>query len=118
MRNTRYIITFCIFYAVIFLLHFQLEPEHKIFLIKSYLLNIFMAISAIILLGYGVEKKRNNLYEIYFLTVIIKLGVYVIFFYPKLKLDDIILKEEFFIFFIPYLVGLISEIFLLIRRFR
>ena len=77
-----------------------------------------MAISAILLLGYGVAKKRNNLYEIYFLTVIIKLGVYVIFFYPKFKLDGIILKEEFFIFFIPYLVGLISEIFLLIRRFR
>ena len=118
MRNTRYIIIFCIFYVVIFLLHFQLEPEHKIFLIKSYLLNILMAISAILLLGYGVAKKRSNLYEIYFLTVIIKLGVYVIFFYPNLKLDGIILKEEFFIFFIPYLVGLISEIFLLIRRFR
>ena len=117
MRNIRYIITFCIFYVFIFLLHFQLEAEHKIFLIKSYLLNILMAISAIFLLGYGVATKRSNLHEIYFLTVIIKLGVYVIFFYPKLKLDGIILKEEFFIFFIPYLVGLISEIFLLIRRF-
>ena len=117
MRNTLYIIPFCIFYAVIFLLHFQFEPGQKSFLIKSYLLNMLMAISAILLLGYGVSKKKRNLYVTYFLTVIIKLGVYVIFFYPKLKLDGIILKEEFFIFFIPYLVGLISEIFLLIRRF-
>ena len=118
MRNTRYIIPFCILYAVIFLLHFQFEPGQKFFLIKSYLLNILMAISAILLLGYGVAKKRSNLYEIYFLTVVIKLGVYVTFFYPQLKLDGIVLKEEFFVFFIPYLVGLISEIFLLIRRFR
>ena len=117
MRNTRYIIPFCIFYAVIFLLHFQFEPGQKFFLIKSYLLNILMAISAILLLGYGAEKKRSNLYEIYFLTVAIKLCVYLTFFHPQLKLDGIVLKEEFFVFFIPYLVGLISEIFLLIRRF-
>jgi len=118
MRNTSYIIPFCIFYAVIFLLHLHFQPGQKFFLIKSYLLNILMAISAILLLGYGVAKKRSNLYEIYFLTVVIKLGVYVTFFYSQLKLDGIVLKEEFFVFFIPYLVGLIFEIFLLIRRFR
>ena len=118
MRNSLYLILFLLVLIGVFILHLQFDSGIKIFLIQSYFINAIMAILALLLLSIGMQHKKNNLANLYLLTVAIKLVVYFLFFHPKFKLDGNILRKEFFIFFIPYSIGLLAEIVMLGRRFR
>ena len=62
-----------------------------------------------------IDKKKLNLAVLYLVTVALKFTVYVIFFYPRLHSDGILERQEFFMFFVPYGLGLILEIMLLAR---
>lgn len=101
----------------VYMVHLEFISSQKDFLIKSYIVNILIAIVSLILLGLGIHKKKYNLTSIYLLTVVIKLFVYFLYFDPKFRSDKIVTKEEFLIFFVPYLLCLCSEIYLLSRRF-
>ena len=118
MRYTIFFFLLLITFLSIFILHLQFLPEFKIFLIQSYIVNILMALLALFLLSYGIQKNNKNLANLYLLTIAIKLMVYFLFFYPKFRLDGNIVRNEFLIFFIPYSLGLIAEIYVLARRFR
>lgn len=100
-----------------YMVHLQFISSQKDFLIKSYIVNILIAIVSLILLGLGINKRKYNLTSIYLLTVLVKLFVYFFYFDPKFRSDKIVTKEEFLIFFVPYLLCLCSEIYLLSRRF-
>lgn len=106
-------VSMCLAYMV----HLQFISSQKDFLIKSYIVNILIAIVSLILLGLGINKRKYNLTSIYLLTVLVKLFVYFFYFDPKFRSDKIVTKEEFLIFFVPYLLCLCSEIYLLSRRF-
>ena len=112
-------ITFILFVSMslVYGVHIEFISSQKDFLIKSYIVNIIIAIVSLIVLGLGIQKRKNNLTSIYLLTVIIKLFVYFFYFDPKFRSDKIVTKEEFLIFFVPYLLCLCSEIYLLSRRF-
>ena len=101
----------------LFFIHLQFIPTQKEFLVRSYFMNILIAMISLILLGIGIQKRKYNLTSLYLLTVVLKVFVYFIYFDPKFRLDGIVTKEEFFMFFIPYLLCLSAEIFLLSRRF-
>ena len=103
--------------CLIYMVHLQFISSQKDFLIKSYIVNILIAIVSLILLGLGINKRKYNLTSIYLLTVVVKLFVYFFYFDPKFRSDKIVTKEEFLIFFVPYLLCLCSEIYLLSRRF-
>ena len=100
-----------------YMVHLQFISSQKDFLIKSYIVNILIATVSLILLGLGINKRKYNLTSIYLLTVLVKLFVYFFYFDPKFRSDKIVTKEEFLIFFVPYLLCLCSEIYLLSRRF-
>tara|TARA_Y100000385_G_scaffold184704_1_gene190738 strand:- start:453 stop:812 length:360 start_codon:yes stop_codon:yes gene_type:complete len=95
--------------------HIQFIPLEKRFLIQSYGVNTLLALIALVLLGNGIDKKKLNLAVLYLVTVALKFTVYVIFFYPRLHADGILERQEFFMFFVPYGLGLILEIMLLAR---
>ena len=118
MRYALYFILLLFTFISVFAIHLKFLPEFKHFLIQSYLVNILMALLALFFLSYGIHKNNKNLSSLYLLTIALKLILYFLFFYPKFRLDGNILKKEFLIFFIPYSLGLITEIFLLARRFR
>ncbi|MAC92430.1 MAG: hypothetical protein CMC01_01770 [Flavobacteriaceae bacterium] len=99
-------------------LHIQFNLSEKLFLFQSYSINIIMAMIALLLLDYGIRKKTNNLVFIYLITISIKFATYIFFFYPKFNLDGELDRQEFFIFFAPYILGLILEINFLARRYR
>ena len=110
----------CILFISMYLayfVHLQFIPTQKDFLVRSYFMNILIAIISLILLGIGIQKRKYNLTTLYLLTVVLKAFVYFIYFDPKFRLDGVVTKEEFLIFFIPYLLCLSTEIFLLSRRF-
>ena len=114
----RYFIFFGIILLFSFGIHIQFVTNSLFFLIQSYLINTLMASFALIILDYGLEKKKNNLANLYLLSVLIKLLAYFLFFHPKFKLDGNVNHKEFFIFFVPYALGLLSEIFLLAKRYK
>ena len=100
-----------------YILHLQFIPTQKEFLVRSYFMNILIAIISLILLGIGIQKRKYNLTSLYLLTVVLKVVVYFTYFDPKFRLDGLVTKEEFFMFFIPYFLCLSAEIFMLSRRF-
>lgn len=118
MRYTLYFLLLLFTFISVFAIHLKFLPEFKYFLIQSYIVNILMALLALFLLNYGIHKNNKNLASIYLLTIALKLIIYFLFFYPKFRLDGNIVRNEFLIFFIPYSIGLISEIYVLARRFR
>ena len=99
-------------------LHLQLNPLAHTFLIQSYAINAFLACVALMLLVWGIDKKKSNLAVLYLLTVALKFSVYFIFFYPKFYEDGVLIRQEFFVFFVPYALGLFLEIVLLARRYN
>ena len=102
----------CLFFA----LHFKFFEVEKAFLVKSYIINTILSAIAIYSLNYGI-KKKSNLTNIYLCTVALKLIIYFLIFHPELKADGFISKEKFLVFFVPYLLGLISEILILTKSF-
>jgi len=116
-KNISYLLIFLITLAVSLQVHLNALPEYKYFLFQSYAINAVLALVALLLLGYGMQKKKNNLSLMYLTTVALKLAVYFLFFHPQFQLDGMLSRKEFFVFFIPYAIGLFSEVVLLARRF-
>ena len=88
------------------------------FLWTSYGVNFVLATIALFLLGWGMHHKKENLTILYLITVALKLVVYFLYFHPKFEMDGVIMRSEFFIFFVPYAIGLFIEIVALARRYQ
>jgi len=116
-KNIGYLFLFLMSLGVALQVHLKALPEYKYFLFQSYAINAVLALVALLLLGYGMHKKKTNLSLLYLITVALKLAVYFLFFHPQFQLDGMLSRKEFFVFFIPYALGLFSEVVLLARRF-
>ena len=99
-------------------LHVHFNLSEKFFLFQSYSINIIMAMLALLLLDWGIRKKTTNLAFIYLFTISIKFATYIFFFHPKFNLDGELDRQEFFIFFAPYILGLILEVNFLARKYK
>ena len=117
-KNSFYLLSFLLLLGLSFLIHVQVIPQARAFLVQSYTINALVALVALVLLNFGMEKKKNNLANLYLLTVALKLVVYFLFFHPRFRLDGTVTRLEFFMFFIPYALGLFAEIVVLARRFK
>ena len=117
-KTLLYLVSLIVFMGGVFFIHVQTFPTAKPFLINSYVINAFLAIVSLTLLGWGMQKKKNNLATLYLTTVLLKLGAYFVYFRPLFERDGILTRSEFFIFFVPYAVGLFVEIVSLIRRYN
>lgn len=104
--------------AIGLVFHIQYIPLKQGFLIQSYAMNTLLAIIALVLLERGIDKKKANLTILYLITVALKFSVYFIFFYPNFHADGILESQEFFMFFVPYALGLLLEIILLARSYN
>lgn len=117
-KTPSFIISLLVLMGVGLVFHLQFNPLAQTFLIQSYGINVAMALVALMILGWGIDKKKSNLIVLYLITVALKFSTYFIFFHPKFYLDGILLRQEFFIFFIPYALGLLLEIMLLARKYK
>ncbi len=115
-KPLSFVISLIVLMGVGFVFHLQFNPLAQTFLIQSYGINAAMVLVALIILGWGIDKKKSNLAVLYLITVALKFSTYFIFFHPKFHLDGILIRQEFFIFFIPYALGLLLEIILLARQ--
>ena len=101
-----------------YIIQVQFNLGAKNFLQQSYAINSLLALAALLLLEWGIHKKKDNIAVLYLITVALKFITYFLFFHPRFYLDGVLNRQEFFIFFVPYAIGLILEIVLLARRYR
>jgi hypothetical protein len=117
-KNRSLFLVFFLIMGLSGLVHYQLLPLEQTFILKSYVINTILAASALGFLSWGIHNKKSNLTGLYLITVALKFIVYFLFFYPIFQEDDTLMRQEFFIFFTPYAIGLLSEIILLVRRYN
>jgi hypothetical protein len=115
LKNSLRLFFFVLLMGIVGPIHFQSYPEAASFLMLSYIVNFILALFSLLLLYWGLTKKKENLSSFYLITVAVKLGVYFLFFHPQFYLDGQLTRSEFFIFFIPYALGLLAEIVILFR---
>ena len=104
-----------VFFVHTFLLKTQkLQPyDHKIIL--AYLLNFLLAVIIFLALFILRKKYKDQLGFLFMFGSFLKFAVFFIFFYPSYNADGNTSKLEFFAFFIPYVIGLITETLALIK---
>ncbi|OIQ36508.1 MAG: hypothetical protein BM563_10645 [Bacteroidetes bacterium MedPE-SWsnd-G1] len=84
-------------------------------IILAYSLNFCVA--ALIVGGLYIvrEKQKDNLGNLFMMGSFLKFALFFIAFYPSYTCDEEMTKQEFFTFFIPYIISLILETLALIR---
>ena len=117
-KNAFYIALLFILMHLGLFVQSELNPTRILFLWTSYGVNFALATIALFLLGWGMHHKKENLAILYLITVALKLAVYFLYFHPKFEMDGVIMRSEFFIFFVPYAIGLFIEIVVLARRYQ
>jgi len=115
---TRFLIPLFVLMGLGYIIQVQFNLGAKNFLQQSYAINSLLALAALLLLEWGIHKKKDNIAVLYLITVALKFITYFLFFHPRFYLDGVLNRQEFFIFFAPYAIGLILEIVLLARRYR
>lgn len=78
-------------------------------IIFSYAINIAMACGVIIILFLFQRKLKNQLGFIFMGASMVKFIIFFLVFYPEYNADGNLSRLEFFIFFIPYVICLITE---------
>ncbi|MDG2503498.1 MAG: hypothetical protein P8M69_03495 [Flavobacteriaceae bacterium] len=117
-KNAFYIALLLILMPLGLFVQSELNPTLIPFLWTSYGVNFVLATIALFLLGWGIHHKKENLAILYLITVALKLVVYFLYFHPKFEMDSVIMRSEFFIFFVPYAICLFIEIVVLARRYQ
>ncbi|MDA9879582.1 hypothetical protein N9D15_04905 [Flavobacteriaceae bacterium] len=115
---TRFLIPLFVLMGLGYIIQVQFNLGAKNFLQQSYAINSLLTLAALLLLEWGIHKKKDNIAVLYLITVALKFITYFLFFHPRFYLDGVLNRQEFFIFFAPYAIGLILEIVLLARRYR
>ena len=108
-----------LFHCVLLSILFLFYVFHKSLFQQTFLINIYFmnAIAAMLVfnLAYFFRKKHREYIGYYFLFgTILKFFIYFVFVLPIFKLDGFQSKQEFFAFFVPYLLALLVETIALI----
>ena len=98
-----------VFSSHLFLLYYFNQPLFDNKIISCYMINFFLA--GIIFLGMYFFRKKyyDQMGFLFMFGSLIKFAAFFWFFYPVFYSDSSIDRLEFFSFFIPYLVCLITE---------
>lgn len=84
-------------------------------LLPFYAMNYAMGIGIVSTLIFLSKSKGEVLGFVFMGGSLIKFAVFFILFYPELHEDDTVKKATFILFFIPYVITVITEVWYLIR---
>ncbi|WP_308991804.1 hypothetical protein QLS71_006690 [Mariniflexile litorale] len=84
----------------------------------AYVVNTLLAIGIMLSMFFFKERFKDQLAFIFILGSFLKFICFFIFFYPVFNSDGDIARYEFFSFFIPYAICLITETITTIRIFN
>ncbi|MCR9226428.1 MAG: DUF6168 family protein [Flavobacteriaceae bacterium] len=91
------------------------HDPHSLHIIKSYMLNLIMAL-IIFFAIYIFRNKYRDLLGFFFLGgSLLKFALFFIFLYPSFIADGTLERLEFLVFFVPYGFALILETYFLVK---
>ncbi|CAH8282792.1 hypothetical protein EV196_101647 [Mariniflexile fucanivorans] len=97
------------YFIYIFVLEYTELPILKSQILWAYIINTLLAIGIMCFLFLFRERFKDQLGLLFMLGSFIKFGCFFIFFYPSYNSDGNITRYEFFSFFIPYAICLVTE---------
>lgn len=100
----------------LFILNYRGFPLWGDLIIPSYIYNTLISFASFMILVRLKPKWISNMGFIFMGGTLLKFLIFFIAFYPSYQADDIMSKPEFFAFFVPYAMGLITETSSLILR--
>jgi hypothetical protein len=95
---------------------FFISENIKFVGVLSYLINYIVCVISFLILAHLSKKDSSNLGFVFLIFTLIKFGMYFLGFRFYFMQDDIVTKEEYSVFFIPYLLSVIVEVTFLIRH--
>jgi hypothetical protein len=82
----------------------------------SYLTNLIICIASFYVLASLSKKDSTNIGYVFLMFSMMKFGAYFLGFRFYFQMDDIVTKQEYAVFFIPYLLAILVEISFLIKE--
>ena len=82
----------------------------------SYELNFLLALSIMWMLFRVLEKNKDQTYQLFLGSSLLKFVLFFFLFYPTYKADGVVEKIEVLTFFVPYFVGLSLETGILVQK--
>lgn len=116
----QFIMTLLLGLGVVWLLHFLLDKTQEnrvstIVLIVSYVVQLLMGVMSFFIIA-KISRKRGEYAGYTFLGLsFIKFLTYLVGFRIFFNQDDIVTKQEYAVFFIPYIIASVIEVFYLAR---
>jgi len=95
---------------------FFIESNLHSVTLLSYLSNLIICIVSFYTLASLAKKDSTNVGYIFLVFSMLKFGVYFLGFRFYFQMDDIVTKQEYSLFFVPYLVAIFVEISFLIKE--
>ena len=103
------------FFAQSWILEGKGHDPHSLHVIKSYVLNLIMALIVFFAI-YIFRNKYRDLLGFFFLGgSLLKFTLFFIFLYPSYILDGTLERLEFLVFFVPYGFALVLETYFLVK---
>ncbi len=104
-----------LFFAQSWILEDEGHDPHSLHIIKSYVLNLIMALIVFFAI-YIFRNKYRDLLGFFFLGgSLLKFALFFIFLYPSYILDGTLERLEFLVFFVPYGFALVLETYFLVK---
>ena len=104
-----------LFFAQSWILEGKGHDPHSLHIIKSYVLNLIMALIVFFAI-YIFRNKYRDLLGFFFLGgSLLKFTLFFIFLYPSYILDGTLERLEFLVFFVPYGFALVLETYFLVK---
>tara|TARA_Y100001001_G_scaffold158688_1_gene178575 strand:+ start:2256 stop:2606 length:351 start_codon:yes stop_codon:yes gene_type:complete len=104
-----------LFFAQSWILEGKGHDPHSLHVIKSYVLNLIMALIVFFAI-YIFRNKYRDLLGFFFLGgSLLKFALFFIFLYPSYILDGTLERLEFLVFFVPYGFALVLETYFLVK---
>ena len=97
------------YFIYIFVLQYTQTPILRYQVLLAYVVNTLLAIGIMAFIFMFKERFKDQLGFLFMIGSFIKFGFFFIFFYPSYNSDGNITRYEFFSFFIPYAICLITE---------
>lgn len=103
------------YFIYISVLQYLQIPVLKYQILLAYVINTLLAMGIMLSMFFFKNRFKDQLAYIFMLGSFVKFACYFIFFHPGFNSDGVVARYEFFAFFIPYAICLVTETLTTIR---
>lgn len=109
------VVSIITYFIYVWILNYTQSTVLQNQIVLAYVINTILAMGIMLCMFLLKKRFKDQLAFIFMLGSFIKFGCFFIFFYPVFNSDGNVTRNEFFSFFIPYAICLVSETVTTIR---